>query len=104
MSNNFKYVKDLRILKPENEPGLIAVVASGVAEISRQYRPVLIPRQYDEAPEDGILEMDFRLIPSEKEISDIEMEVNLVFKIADLPAWVRGMKVNASETSDIELI
>jgi hypothetical protein len=48
--------------------------------------------------------MDFVLIPSEDEISDIEMEVNIVFKIKDLPHWVKGLRVNAAENSDIELI
>jgi len=104
MSGNLKYVKNLRVIKPESDPGLMAVTANGVAEINRQYRPVLVPRQYKDAPEDGILEMDFVLIPSEDEISDIEMEVNIVFKIKDLPPWVKGLRVNAAENSDIELI
>lgn len=105
MSGNLKYVKNLRIIKPESEPGLMAVTANGVAEISRQYRPVLVPRQYKDAPEDGILEMDFVLIPAEEnDISDIEMEVNIIFRIKDLPPWVKGLRVNAAENSDIELI
>ena len=104
MSGRLKYVKNLRVVKPESEPGLMAITANGIAEISRQYRPVLVPRMYKEEPEDGIMEMDFVLIPAENEISDIEMEVNIIFKIKDLPPWVKGLKVNAAENSDIELI
>jgi hypothetical protein len=104
MSGNLKYVKNLRVVKPDSDPGLMAVTANGIAEIDRQYRPVLVPRQYKEEPADGILEMDFVLIPSDGKISDIEMEVNIIFKIKDLPPWVKGLKVNAAENSDIELI
>lgn len=104
MDGNLKYVKNLRVVKPESEPGIMAVTANGIAAINRQYRPVLVPRQYKNPPEDGILEMDFVLIPSEGEISDIEMEVNIIFKIKDLPPWVKGLRVNAAENSDIELI
>lgn len=104
MDGSLKYVKNLRVVKPESEPGIMAVTANGVAAINRQYRPVLVPRQYKNPPEDGILEMDFVLIPSEGEISDIEMEVNIIFKIKDLPTWVKGLRVNAAENSDIELI
>ncbi len=104
MSGNLKYVKNLQIIRPENEPGLVSIKANGVVEITNLYRPVLAPKQYDEAPEDGILELDFMLLPAENGFSDVEMEVDIVFKVKDLPAWVKGLKVTAVENSDIELI
>ena len=104
MSGSLKYVKKLQVIRPENEPGLVSISASGIVELTKLYRPVLSPKQYDKPPEDGILELEFLMLPAEEGISDIEMEVNIVFKVKDLPPWVKGLKVNASENSDIELI
>jgi len=104
MSANLKYVKNLEIVRPDSEPGLVSIRANGIVEIAKLYRPVLAPRKYEEVPEDGILELDFMLLPTEDSVSDVEMEVNLVFKVRDLPPWVKGLKVVGSENSDIELI
>jgi hypothetical protein len=35
---------------------------------------------------------------------DVEIEVDVVFRIKNLPDWVKGVKINASENSDIELL
>ena len=35
---------------------------------------------------------------------DVELEVDVVFRIKNLPDWVQGVKINAEENSDIELI
>ena len=104
MSANLKLVNSIQIILPQNEPGLMAIKASGIAKISQLYTPVLVPRNHEEAPEDGILELDFRLIPSEESFENVEMEVDLVLDKNQLPSWVKGLRVNASENSDIELI
>ena len=104
MSGNLKYVKNFQIMRPENEPGLVAIRANGIAEINHLYSPVLVPKKYLEAPDDGILELDFFLLPADHSQSNVEMEVDIVFKLKNLPPWVKGLKIIASENSDIELI
>jgi len=104
MNANVKFIRNVTISRPENEPDLMAVKANGLAEINCDISPVLIPKKYSEAPHDGIMELDFILVPSENNQTDIEMEVDIVFRVKDLPPWVKGLKINASENSNIELI
>ena len=104
MNGNVRYVKNIRIIKHENEPDLMAVKAIGVAVINNLINPVLVPKKYTEAPSDGILELDFILLPYGDDIPDVEMEVDVILKLKNLPPWVKGLKINASENSDIELI
>ncbi|MCD4725647.1 MAG: hypothetical protein K8R63_12470 [Bacteroidales bacterium] len=104
MSDKIRYVRDIQIVKNDAEPDLMAIKAKGVAEIRKLIAPVLVPREYQEIPDDGIYELDFRLDTTDKEYTDVELEVDVVFRIKNLPAWVKGVKINASENSDIELI
>ena len=104
MSASLKYVNGLRVVLPESEPELVAIKANGIAKISQLYTPVLVPRKHDEAPEDGILELDIHFVPAEDAFDDVEMEVELVLNKDELPSWVKGLRVNAAENSDIELI
>jgi hypothetical protein len=104
MSASLKLVNGLQIILPENEPGLMAIKANGIAMISRLYKPVLVPRKHDEAPEDGILEFDIHFVPAENTFTDVEMEVDLVLNKDELPSWVKGLRINAAENSEIELI
>lgn len=104
MNDKIRYVRDIRIVKDDAEPDLMAIKARGIAEIKKLIAPVLVPRHYDEAPEDGIYELDFTLDESDQEYTNVELEVDVVFRIKNLPEWARGVKINASENSDIELI
>lgn len=104
MSDKIRYVRDIQIVKNDAEPDLMAIKAKGVAEIRKLIAPVLVPWEYPEIPDDGIYELDFRLDTTDKEYTDVELEVDVVFRIKNLPAWVKGVKINASENSDIELI
>lgn len=104
MNYKIRYVKDIQIVKEDTEPDLMAIKAKGVAEIKRLISPALIPREYEEEPADGIYELDFRLGETDAEFTDVELEVDVVFRIKNLPDWVKGVKINASENSDIELI
>ena len=107
VSNNqimVRYVKDIQIVKEDSEPDLLAVKARGIAEIKRLISPVLVPRKYESEPEDGIYELDFLLDDTDKEFTNVELEVDVVFRFKNLPEWVKGVKINASENSDIELI
>lgn len=82
----------------------MAIKAKGIAVIHSLVNPVLIPKEYIDVPGDGIFELDFMLEDAQHHVPYVELEVDVVFRIKDLPSWVKGVKVNASENSDIELI
>ncbi|HNQ83520.1 MAG TPA: hypothetical protein PLW31_13835 [Bacteroidales bacterium] len=104
MKSEIKYVKEIRIIKEKDEEGLMAIRARGVASVRRIVAPKLVPKDYTEAPGDGIYELDFTLGCNHEEFMDIDLEVEVVFRIRSLPAWVKGVKINAAENSDIELV
>lgn len=102
--NKIRFVKDIRIVKEDAEPDLMAIRAKGVAELKKLIAPVLVPREYKDIPEDGIYELDFVLGDTGEEYTNVELEVDVVFRVKEMPDWVKGVKINASENSDIELI
>lgn len=104
MKNEITYVKDIRIIQEGDEPDLMAIKARGIATIKKLIAPVLIPKNYSSKPEDGIFELDFTLDETHEDFVDVELEVEVVFRIKNLPEWVKGVKVNAAENSDIELL
>jgi hypothetical protein len=104
MNDSIRFVKDIRIIKDDNEPDLMAIKAKGIAELKKLIAPVLVPRKYDKIPEDGIYELDFVLDNPSEEMVNVELEVEVVFRVKSMPDWVKGVKINASENSDIELI
>ena len=104
MKNEITYVKDIRILKEPSEPDLMAIKAKGVATIKSLIAPVLIPRENKSAPADGIFELDFTLDDTHHDFVDVEIDVEVVFRIKNMPEWVKGVKINAAENSDIELL
>jgi hypothetical protein len=63
-----------------------------------------VPRKYESIPEDGIYELDFILDSTSGELSNVELDVEVVFRVKSLPGWVKGVKINADENSDIELL
>lgn len=104
MNDMVRYVRDIQILRDKEEPGFMAIQAKGIAEIRKLIAPVLVPKNYTTIPDDGIYELDFRLDQSDKEFTNVELDVNVVFRITNLPGWVKGVKIIAAENSDIELI
>jgi len=104
MTDEIKYVKDIRILKESTEPDLMAIKAKGIASLKKLVAPVLIPKQYDTEPEDGIFELDFALAEAHQDFVDVELDVEVVFRIKNIPDWVKGIRINAAENSDIELL
>jgi len=104
MNASVKLIRNVTISRPDNDADLMAVKANGLAEINCDISPVLIPKKYSEVPQDGIMELDFILAPGDSNMTDVEMEVSLVLKVKDLPSWVKGLKINASENSNIELL
>jgi len=102
--NKIRFVKDIQIVKEDNEPDLMAINAKGVAQLKRLIAPVLVGKDYETIPKDGIYELDFVLDETGEEMADVELEVDVVFRVKALPKWVKGVKINASENSDIELL
>jgi hypothetical protein len=103
-NQEIKYVKDIRIFRESNEPDLMAIKAKGVASLRKLVAPVLVPKEYKDQPADGIYELDFQLDEAHQDFVDVELEVEVVFRIKNLPSWVKGIRINAAENSDIELI
>ena len=104
MKNEITYVKDIRIVKETTEPDLMAIKAKGIATLTKLIAPVLVPKNYDVIPEDGIYELDFSLDETHEDCVDVELEVEVVFRVKNMPDWVKGVKINAAENSDIELL
>ncbi len=100
-----KYIKGIQIIKEEDQPQMMAVKARGIAELKHILAPVLVSASDPQKPtSDGIYEMDFVLGDSGDQLTEVEMEVDVVFRFKNLPKWVKGIKVNARDNSDIELI
>ena len=104
MNGKIRFVKDIRIIKEDTAPDLMAIRAKGVAELKKLIAPILLPREYKTIPEDGIYELDFELDNTGEESTNVELDVEVVFRVKSLPDWVKGVKINAAENSDIELI
>lgn len=105
MTRKVKLVKHIKIVKEEAESDLMAVKASGIAVLQQLFTPALVTsKNYEQPPEDGIYELDFVLGASDVENTEVDLEVDVVFRFNNLPSWVKGIKVNATENSDIELI
>lgn len=104
MNNKIRYVKEVRIAKDTAEKDLLAVKVKGVVNINRLISPVLVPKEYREEPADGLLELDCVVNEIHADFVDVELDVEVVFRIKDVPKWVKGFKINAAENSDIELL
>ena len=104
MKSRIKYVQRIQVIRDQSDTGLLAIKAQGVADLKMPLNPVLVPRTYEQAPEDGIFELDFKLDESGQEYTGVELEVEVVIRLKNLPEWVKGVKINADENSDIELI
>jgi hypothetical protein len=104
MKNEITFVKEIRIVKDSATKDLMAIKARGIASINKLIAPVLVPKDYPEEPADGIFELDFTLDETHEEFINVELEVEVVFRVKNLPEWVKGVKINAAENSDIELL
>jgi hypothetical protein len=104
MTDKIKYVRDIQIIKSEDEPGIVLIKAIGLAEIRKLVAPVLIPGKNNNISEEGIYELDFRLDSAESVFINVDLEVDVELRIKNLPQCVKAVKINASENCDIELI
>lgn len=104
MKRLIKYIRNVSVIRNVEAPDLLALQAEGVTEIVLQAVPVLMPHKYDKIPEDGIFEVDFNLEDSAVSQTDVSFEIKVILPLKNLPDWVKGIRINAAENSDIELI
>jgi len=105
MNGIIKFVKNVEIIRQVTNPDLFTIKATGVAELQRMLAPVLVSSSnYTTAPRDGVYELDFVMGATPDETTEVEMEVDVVFKFKKIPKWVKAIKVNATENSDIEIL
>lgn len=104
MKNKIRFVKDIQIVKDGTEKDKLAIKARGVAELKMKINPVLIPRDYESEPADGIYELNFTLDETHEAYTNVDLEVEVVIYIRNLPGWVKAVRINAAENSDIELL
>ena len=104
MKNGIKYLKNIRIVKDVTGKDTLAIKAGGIAEFKMKINPVLVPRENGSGPEDGIYEMDFILDDSSENYTNVELEVEVFFHFSKIPGWVKGIRINAEENADIELL
>ena len=83
----------------------MTVIAKGVAQLKNLVSPALVnAKEYPKPSKDGIYELDFVLGGTGDDPVDVDLEVDVVFRFKKIPEWVKGIKINAAENSDIELI
>ena len=100
-----RYLKDVRVIREETNPEMLAIKATGVAQLKHLLSPVLVASEHNnDSANDGVYELDFVLGQTGIDLVDVEMEVDVVFRMKNIPNWVKAIKVNALENSDIELI
>lgn len=104
MENRIKFVRNITVIRDQEDTGLLLIKARGVADLRMLLNPVLVPRKYDRTPTDGIFELDFKLDDRLQDLTDVELDMEVVIKLKNIPEWVKGIKVNAEENSDIELV
>ena len=104
MNKWIKYIRGVQLIRSKDEPELLVIKAKGFADIRIPFSPVLIPRESGNIPEDGILELDFKLDEDEMESTGVKLEVEVVIRMKNLPQWIQGIRINAEENSDIELL
>ena len=104
MRNKVKYITNVHIEKDEKGKDTLVVKAGGIAQLKMMIHPSLIPRDYETEPEDGIFEMDFSLEKNSEASNDVDFEVEVVCYFRNIPDWVTGIRINAEENSDIELL
>jgi len=94
----------MQLIRSDDESGLLVVKASGLADIKTPYSPKLIFKEGEEPPTDGIMELDFKLGDEGETMTGVQLEFDIVLKIKNLPSWVQGIRINAEENSEIELL
>lgn len=100
-----RYLKDVRVIREETNPEMLAIKATGVAQLKHLLSPILVAaEQNDVSTGDGVYELDFVLGQAGIDPVEVELEVDVVFRMKNIPDWVKAIKVNALENSDIELI
>lgn len=100
-----KYIKDLKVIKSTDAEGVVLIKARGITEMKKMISASFTSISESKIPtKDGILELDFVLGSLENEVVAVELEFDVAVKLKAIPDWVKGIKVNALENSDIEIL
>lgn len=101
MQSRIYSVEDVRIesliVVPEHPP-MIAVSALGTVATTGWTQPDLAPWMYIVPPRDGILDLDFVATPPTGIVLQVLSKITVVKTFA-VPAWLRGVRVHASQNS-----
>jgi hypothetical protein len=103
--NKIKYLKDLVVLRDEKYPELIQLKIAGIARLKHLLAPIIASvNEQDLSPVDGIYELDLMLSDTDGESLDVDLEMNVVIQLKNLPNNVKAIRVNAEDNSEIEII
>lgn len=103
--NKIKYLKDLVVLRDEKYPELIQLKIAGIARLKHLLSPIIASaNEQDLSPVDGIYELDLMLSDTDGESLDVDLEMNVVIQLKNLPNNVKAIRVNAEDNSEIEII
>ena len=83
-----------------SSPPQLAVSTHGIAQTRGWTQPRLVPHEYTEPPEDGIIEYDFVADPPEGKAQRIVTPVSSSFFTCPIPGWVKGVRVIAEKNSE----
>jgi hypothetical protein len=84
----------------KSNPPQLAVSTHGIASTRGWTQPRLIPHEYDEPPEDGIIEYDFVADPPETRAQRIVTPISSSYFTCPIPDWVKGVRVIAEKNSE----
>ena len=99
--NKIQFIESLHVSIENSDSGsLLLVVVTGKSEKSVLGIPRLIPVNTNNT--DGVFELDFILVGDTSVINKkLDCEIKVVFKLSELPAGIKAIKVNAEKNSDI---
>jgi hypothetical protein len=100
-----KLLKGLMVQRDQENPELVQLRVTGITGLKQLLSPVIASvEKHDKSSGEGIYEFDLLLSETGMELMDVDLEVSVIFQIKDLPGWVKAIRVNAEENSEIEII
>ncbi|MFU8842831.1 MAG: hypothetical protein ACNA7V_03375 [Bacteroidales bacterium] len=100
-----KLLKGLMVQRDQENPELVQLRVTGITGLKQLISPVIASvENHDNPPGDGIYEFDLLLSDTGMELTDVDLEVSVIFQLKDLPGWVKAIRVNAEVNSEIEII
>jgi hypothetical protein len=81
-------------------PPQLAVSTHGIAPTRGWSQPRLVPREYHEPPEDGVMEYDFVADPPDGKLPRTVTPLSSSFFTCPIPDWVKGVRIIAAKNSE----